>query len=1233
MNALVQSAVHSLGFLENGVYHREPDCFETIRDIIRYLRMDTPDMIARIECGKHNMIEHDLIPLLKCPDLDETMFDVAIRLLVNLCQPPISSMKGKAPKDREEWKLFWDLEDISRRAKKAFADSEFFRILKIKLDNYFLETDFDERDENTRLLMERIVLLIRYIFSISQDGVEQKRTASEDNCHDRVIVAFLDSGLDKTLMHISNQPKEKEFHVTILDIFALLLKEHTAEDLAKSTSEEISSSERKKTEEDFKRINEAHNAREIEKRRSFKRFGGSYVVKGMKALCSERDQVVFKPINDVQSLNFGDDRKLKKRIARNRRPFDFEHRTHLSSPEVRQKLRKMVECLIETCFNRLMKSSKQIVFEQKNVLQKTSQINYFFLVKFILRFTRITNMPISLISQLVGVEAFHENNVQLLEYVDQATTLKGIEAKSFGLKAQYAVMAYNEMVLLHRFMLDSKNEIDRDVAKRALQHIVKVEEYRDLAITLIKKFNPAVLSNTFLREIVLATHNYHKVIEKMAKSGEMRKVTKKVRVKKMKKVRKPLYDKDERCQFDKKDEKWLEEHWEKSRELIEKVVRKEVDELEDMNPLNLHIEVEDDVQQKFAMLSIQRSLRSNGIPAAIGLYHAARKIWITQEVFGKDDMTADEEIEELKQIYMTNLLEVAKLLRETEEKQQQEEEIEIEGEEGDGEGDSEDEENVAVWKTEECDFELDQYFGRYAKMEILKWYGFLLNEYTKNSRELNRAIIKMFHRVAFDLKMVSRIYQLSLFHVFMQVDKHLSTLPTKEAKKASEYYEIYEFGYHVLKRFFEKFKELGSTLAVEALFWKNGKESYDIDNGYGSYDQIKTSDGKVWSDDLESEVRNLHEEYMSQEEKPEGIDIIDFIMHNLSKDRSRKQVYRCLKNLGLDLMSAKMGKDQDKLDLNFPIDEMKVVYEEWKEMDNKDKVDVVELIRERLNDEFGPFSRKKVIKQMNYIDLNYEKPKKERSLPKWDDGLIKELEGLKEQYEEIEDAENILGVDIVRYVMKRLSEKKPIRQVERYLISMGAKVAQREKKSGESKKREKIVDFLNDSSEDEEEKKEESEEEEEEQNMDIEMNKSPQIKKKTKRIVMDSDDEGEEEKEKKEEEKENENEKEKEKPEPTKLSLKDRILNRKRQFAQLVDSSDEDDDNEEDEKKKKQNEDEEEEEEDFVSYKRSYLDPNITNGTVASALEVRETSPEEDPFLATIKYKRRIVMDDDEDDD
>lgn len=54
--------------------------------------------------------------------------------------------------------------------------------------------------------------------------------------------------------------------------------------------------------------------------------------------------------------------------------------------------------------------------------------------------------------------------------------------------------------------------------------------------------------------------------------------------------------------------------------------------------------------------------------------------------------------------------------------------------------------------------------------------------------------------------------------------------------RQSPHYEIYELGYHLLKKFFKTYERLQWKLIPEILFWKGAKECYEIDYGYGAYE-------------------------------------------------------------------------------------------------------------------------------------------------------------------------------------------------------------------------------------------------------------------------------------------------------------------------------------------------------------------------------------------------------------
>ena len=67
------------------------------------------------------------------------------------------------------------------------------------------------------------------------------------------------------------------------------------------------------------------------------------------------------------------------------------------------------------------------------------------------------------------------------------------------------------------------------------------------------------------------------------------------------------------------------------------------------------------------------------------------------------------------------------------------------------------------------------------------------------------------------------------------------------------------------------------------------------------------------------------------DERPEGMDLLDYIEGNLSRGRTRAQLQKKLKNLGLETFGAKRTKGVDK---TFPLITMKKLVEEFNNKDD-----------------------------------------------------------------------------------------------------------------------------------------------------------------------------------------------------------------------------------------------------------------------------------------------------------
>ncbi|CAI4222275.1 unnamed protein product [Auanema sp. JU1783] len=1036
MKALIQGTISALGFLEDGNYYQEPDCYESIRDLIRFLKSDTDDCLARRICGERNIVENDLIHIMKAEQGNEKMFDIVLRLIANLIQPTSVSLSGKPPLETADYQLLYKLDENLRRTKSAFADKEFFIILKTRLEKYFLRTEWDDRTEDQKLIMERIVVLMRYIFTIPSGKGDDRRTKLETNTHDKVISAFVESGIVDVLTHIASTSGERDFHLSILQIFGCIVREHSPADIV-ATFQGRSEEEKAKSEAEMQMIFQTElNKDKIMKRNAMakrhSRFTGSYVVKGIQAVNKDNDFVVHKVVDDVSKITFNDERKTKKRIAKNRRPFESSDTTHTSSIEVRLQLKSFIEKVLEKAFNVLMKYSKELAFNMRTVLgQKNAETHYFLVMRFFLEYTRLSKRPTSYVSSCLGMEAFHHLQIQLEEALENAASQRK-EARHFGMKAQYALAAYKELILIHQHMLDIGNPDEKKLAQRTCEHILKVEEYRDLTAGVMRRFMPGAFSKGFLREIVLSTHFYLRMLEKSVKAGSLTTVNKRQKKRKIR-TSGSHNQAPKRSECDKIEGETLDTLWCSISQELSECLMGYVEPATTKSPINSLLDVNDEDHQRFAMLYIQRAMREEDVQAAVGIFRNARDIWNAEGIFGDNNMSPEEEFCELREIFFGDLEEIASALLTAETTSDER----FRGNElmNDGEYDSEDEDE-ATYETKEVNFDFEEYVGKFAKTEILRWYVFLLAEFDRNSFELNKALIKMLHRVSFDLKMPSRLYQLSLFRVFYLVNDKMSKL-TPEERKISPLFEIHTFGLHLLKRFFNAFEEIGDRLAPEVLFWKGAKEVYEIEHKFESHYETRETGKFKWPEDLEEEVRSLHKEYMEMEDKPADLDVLDFIEHNMTQPRTRRQIHRKLREQGLETLGSRINKGSAK-ERSFPIIDLKEFIEKYNANSDLQSEDLVDYLVKSLQENGkGEYSRPKIIKQLAYVGCPYEKKKKLKKVNQpWDSWLETELKSIIEEHKQASERDPFL-MNIVDYVFHKIPQKKTRRQVEHRLVGLG----------------------------------------------------------------------------------------------------------------------------------------------------------------------------------------------------
>ena len=187
----LQATLNALGYLEDGEYYKSRDCLNASKDIVRYLRRDDPnEKIVRRELLKSDVITNDLIPIIKiCKSRsDAELFDITLRLLVNLTQSALMCFENKVPTDKIQYNLFIEIENYLKKIKESFADEQFLKTLCDKLNSIIVK-DWEDRPEEEELIAERILFLIRNILLIKiPDEDAENRLSTDLNVQDLLIL-------------------------------------------------------------------------------------------------------------------------------------------------------------------------------------------------------------------------------------------------------------------------------------------------------------------------------------------------------------------------------------------------------------------------------------------------------------------------------------------------------------------------------------------------------------------------------------------------------------------------------------------------------------------------------------------------------------------------------------------------------------------------------------------------------------------------------------------------------------------------------------------------------------------------------------------------------------------------------------------------------------------------------------------------------------------------------------
>ncbi|XP_069007314.1 protein timeless homolog [Embiotoca jacksoni] len=897
MNCELLATCSALGYLEGDTYHKEADCLESVKDLIRYLRHEDDSRDVRQQLGAGQIVQNDLLPIITQHRQDKALFDACIRLMVNLTQPAMLCF-GKVPDDPVFRHHFLQVTSHLQAYKEAFASESVFGILSETLYN-LLQLDWEERQEEDNLLIERILLLVRNVLHVPANPREEKKVDDDASIHDRVLWAVHMSGFDDLVKFLASAQSEQQWSLHVLEIISLMFRDQTPEALV-SAGHARSSEEKQKDSQELEGLRQkeqaAKRSRTFQRGTRHSRFGGSFVVEGVKAI-GDNDVIYHRKVQDFKNYTHDVGKAVRRVPKRNRRAQESKDKRR-SALNVRLFLREFCVDFLENCYNRLMYLVKESLIREQT--EQHDETYYLWALSFFMAFNRGNGFRADLVSETMSIRAFHFIERNITNYYEMLLTDRK-EATSWSRRMHLALKAYQELLLTVNEMDRSQDESIRQSCNVIKSNIFYLMEYREIFLTLLRKYDETSQPHSYLKDLVESTHLFLRMLERFCKGRRNLVVQRK------KTRRRKSQGKKKQSALETSPEA-LADTW----KLVEDELKAAGFQLsesitESIVPFDATSETPLEDQRTEAMVRVQDALLFRLGPEALGLLRAAREVWPEGDVFGSADVEPEEELELLKQILHANLPRSSP-------------ETAVEEEEEDG-AELEEEELESV-QVSEKEFNYLDFIKRFANPSIVRPYLLLLKSYSKNTPHTNHCIARMLHRLAVDLKMDAQLFQLSVFHLF---NKILSD------PAAAAYKELVTFAKYVLNRFFSLAAQ-NDKAYVELLFWKNVGAVREMTEGYSQDGEGKKP---TWTEEEEEELRRLYEEHRDSEVP----DIVETLLPLLSNSsRNRRQVVTQLVHLGL-VDNAKELKKQKKgtrivLWTEEQEEELQMLFEEFKDSDD-----------------------------------------------------------------------------------------------------------------------------------------------------------------------------------------------------------------------------------------------------------------------------------------------------------
>ncbi|CAG9838377.1 unnamed protein product [Diabrotica balteata] len=934
LSAEISATCNALGYFDEKTnkYYADTNTLETVKDLIRYLRRDDDIHTIRRQLGDTNVLTTDLLPLLKSYHEESDLFDVLLRLIMNLTTPPLLLFNFEIPTDSVLRNHYLDLEDHLKSYKEAFVDEGVWAVFSTHLSK-ILDVDYTDRGDENGVKIERVLVLIRNIMFVPADMME-KRPDNDASIHDQVLWALHHSGLLDIILYITTNPAEQGYYMYILEIMFFMLKGQKPSELASAA---LQRSQGEKIRDEAELVNIRHTEQNIKQNKAKKymgsrhsRFGGTFVVKSMKSI-TDNDLISHRPLNKLDSLNF-DTNKRQKKVPRNRAPLVDNKIERRSAFTIRLFLKEFCIEYLNGAYNNMMQYVKGVLVRSGG--ENHDESYYLWALSFFMSFNRYYKFEVKLVSETLSVQTFHYVQQQSENYLDLMKTDKK-KLLIWSTRLHTALLSYKELLSTLFVMDKSSDKVVNESSKVIKSNIFYLPEYREFIVTLLIMYDELKMTDLYLRDLMETQHLFLKMFEMYCKSEGSIVVKQKTKGKKKKRTKNTSSNGPTELNLD--------EMWDKVSPELSAIIESGGEFLTDA-PFDATLDIPIDDQKGMAMKKIQNKLRHSEYESAIGLMRAAREVWPENNSFGNDNMTIEEEFLALRDVFYADLGDNHVENTSYADSYDEEEEDEEESEES------------SRPREKEVNFNFNDFLCRLLHPKIVRAAAYALKSFETNSVNTNHAILKLMHRIAFDCKCYVMMFQLSLFRTFQKIFS-LKNLP--------QYKELVKFAIYILREFF-KTTQTNDKVFVEVLFWKHKKDAYEIEHGYGTTEKSSAALGKMWTEEEENELRVLFKEHQDKQIEE---DVVDWILSNLvNQTRSRRMVLKKLKELDILENYSKQGKSRRNNSPYWTAEEETQLRELYSQF--KDSPDVLKYIISGLS---YPRPKNKIIDKMLTLGLIQDK--------------------------------------------------------------------------------------------------------------------------------------------------------------------------------------------------------------------------------------------------------------------